>query len=49
MQILFKKIKDKVISKEQEEYDNVLNNLQKICGLSREQTEDCIRRLDSTL
>jgi hypothetical protein len=49
MQMLFKKIKDKIVVKEQDEYGDIVKNLQKISGLSEIETEECIRRLNSNI
>lgn len=40
--MLYKKIKDKVITKINEGYDKIVDNLGKMSGLTREETEECI-------
>lgn len=45
--ILYKKIKDGIITKSTEEYEKIIDNLGKMSGLTREETLECIQRLNS--
>jgi hypothetical protein len=45
--MMYKKIKDGIVSKSSESYTKIVENLGKICGLTKEQTEDCIKKLNS--
>lgn len=45
--MMYKKIKDGVVRRSSEEYDKILENLSKMSGLLKEQTEDCIKKLNS--
>ncbi len=46
--MMYKKIKDGIITKNNsDEYGRIIDNLGKLSGLSKEQTEDCIKLLNS--
>lgn len=45
--MLYKKIKDGVVTKSAEEYEKIIDNLGKIGGFTREETELCIERFNS--
>ena len=45
--MLYKKIKDGMVTKSGEEYEKIIDSLSKMSGLSKDDAEECIRRLNS--
>lgn len=45
--MLYKKIKEGLVTKSHEEYEKIIESLSKMSGLTKDDAEECIRRLSS--